>query len=541
MKNETERSHPTFMENWRLYLSDCCTNSSMHGFKFLGERNRSVVERFLWLLILAICVFFCIINILEAYYKWQLSPVVVSFATTETPVWEIPFPAVTICPEVKAEKKYVNFTELVLMTKRGEQLNQQQKKHLKYMSFICSNEWRDHIWEDGDLISEDFYEFLFEVHPKADETIDECLWIGRNCTGSIRSLFTPIITQDGICYSFNLLDRNDIFRDDVAHNYYNSRNIPNQRSSNWSLEKGYGDELDQDAMPRRTFIPGIVGGLQLTFWGESNNLDYICSDALQGYKVSIHGPSQIPFTDESYFRVGLNEVLVAAVRPMIVSTSKQLEGYHPDSRKCYFPEEKRLTFFKQYDQYNCVHECLSNYTLRRCGCVSFHMPRLNSTPICGHGKNVCVARSAAALFMVNKNKSEPDDSDEPDFVEKCDCRQTCSSLSFATEISQTEWRWQKRERALSEDGSRKKMKDEYSKLQIFYKDLQFITSERNELFGLMDFLSSCGGLFGLFMGFSFISLIELVYFFSLRLFCNYKKYGSHYWSGDADLLELKVE
>lgn len=55
--------------------------------------------------------------------------------------------------------------------------------------------------------------------------------------------------------------------------------------------------------------------------------------------------------------------------------------------------------------------------------------------------------------------------------------------------------------------------------------MQFIASERNELYGNMDFLASCGGLLGLFMGFSFISIVEILYYLSLRLFCNILNIG----------------
>lgn len=46
----------------------------------------------------------------NVYTKWDQSPVIVSFAEKSTPVWEIPFPAVTICPETKAKVELLNFT-----------------------------------------------------------------------------------------------------------------------------------------------------------------------------------------------------------------------------------------------------------------------------------------------------------------------------------------------------------------------------------------------------------------------------------------------
>lgn len=55
---------------------------------------------------------------METYKKWVRSPVIVTFATKQTPIWQIPFPAVTICPETKAKSSvydisdgFYNFTE----------------------------------------------------------------------------------------------------------------------------------------------------------------------------------------------------------------------------------------------------------------------------------------------------------------------------------------------------------------------------------------------------------------------------------------------
>lgn len=47
----------------------------------------------------------------KTWIKWDLSPVIVSFAQSPTPVWQVPFPAVTICSETKARQSVFNFTE----------------------------------------------------------------------------------------------------------------------------------------------------------------------------------------------------------------------------------------------------------------------------------------------------------------------------------------------------------------------------------------------------------------------------------------------
>lgn len=43
--------------------------------------------------------------------------------------------------------------------------------------------------------------------------ISECKWMGDefNCS----DIFTPLVTDEGICYTFNMLDRNELFREDM--------------------------------------------------------------------------------------------------------------------------------------------------------------------------------------------------------------------------------------------------------------------------------------------------------------------------------------
>lgn len=61
-----------------------------------------------------------------------------------------------------------------------------------------------------------------------------------------------------------------------------------------------------------------------------------------------------------------------------------------------------------------------------------------------------------------------------------------------------------------------------SRLSIFFKEAQFLTSKRSELYGTTDFLANCGGLLGLFMGVSTLSIVEIIYFCTVRLITNLK-------------------
>lgn len=77
-------------------FSDFCSNSTVQGVKYFGEKNRNWIERFFWVVAFVVSAFGCSIMINKIYDKWQQTPVIVSFADKSTPVWQIPFAAVTI-------------------------------------------------------------------------------------------------------------------------------------------------------------------------------------------------------------------------------------------------------------------------------------------------------------------------------------------------------------------------------------------------------------------------------------------------------------
>lgn len=74
-----------------------------------------IPNRIFWVTTFLIGLYLSWILIWDTWEKWNESPVIVSFAEKATPIWAIPFPAVTICPETKFYTKKLNFTETYRM------------------------------------------------------------------------------------------------------------------------------------------------------------------------------------------------------------------------------------------------------------------------------------------------------------------------------------------------------------------------------------------------------------------------------------------
>ncbi|KAF5291426.1 hypothetical protein FQR65_LT01737 [Abscondita terminalis] len=501
----TKKPYPGFRKNFAAYFSQYSDNTSIHGVRYLGQYKRNIIERLLWSLVLLTSLFLCVMLIVSTYEKWVTSPVIVSFAKTSTPVWKIPFPAITVCPETKTRQRLQLFNQV---------------------SLVCNNK----VHEKGDkTIDYDAIDALAKVAPQFGELLWQCKWLNENRTCS--DLVTPVLTEEGICFTFNMLDRDELFTENVFHSGSFSQH--GVKTLKWSLEKGYADELGLETFPRRAVASGQKACFSLLMTMYEPDLDYLCKGAVQGFKILLHSPAETPRVSQQYFRAPLNQEVIVAIKPDMITTSDSLRDYTPESRHCYFANEKYLKYYQIYTQKNCEVECLTNITLQICNCVAFYMPRSNTTKICGPGSVSCIKEAHTEMFSrevnvgLNKYKNSKD---------ACKCLPSCSSLTYNAESSQADFNWPKVFEAFKVNFS------EFpgvamTRVYFFFKEQQFITSERNELYGFSDFLASCGGLLGLFIGFSSLSIIEIFYFITIRLMTNVKRYGRHFWSGSIELIE----
>jgi Amiloride-sensitive sodium channel len=96
----------------------------------------------------------------------------------------------------------------------------------------------------------------------------------------------------------------------------------------------------------------------------------------------------------------------------------------------------------------------------------------------------------------------------------CKCLPACTTISFESEVFVA-----KLNESTSNEGHNLDLKEfEYSQINVYFKENSFFKSQRVELYGATDFLATCGGLLGLFLGVSVISFLEIAYFCTIGLF-----------------------
>ncbi|CAH2092886.1 unnamed protein product [Euphydryas editha] len=424
----------------KQYFVDYTANSNLHGLKYIGEKERTPVEKIFWLLMFTCCVVFCAYLIQKVWVKWNDSPVIVSFAETSTPVWQIPYPAVTLCPEIKTMQTVFNYTKYY---------------HLEETNFTTEE---THLFEDVSVACTfDLYlrmngrnfshgnetvENIKKVSPKIDDVIMGIKWKGVLYDEPILS---PILTEEGYCYTFNTIDADQLLRTENLNTDYTYLELSN-KSQTWTLENGYPPNTPLETYPHRGLGYGENAGLILLLLANKKNFDYLCSGPTQGFKILLHNPAEFPRLSQQYFRIPIAQDVVVAVKPKMMTTSEGLKPYDSTRRQCYFPNERYLKFFKVYTQTNCENECLTNFTYARCSCVHFGMPHGPEMKVCSLGKKTCMINARMELVTIEIQNNLEDAMHADDTIgearrvaTKCKCLPACTSVEYEAETSQADF------------------------------------------------------------------------------------------------------
>ena len=80
-------------------LSAYCSSTTVHGLSHVGNKSLPVVDRILWLAVVAVFGSCAVYISSEVYQEWRSNKVVTTLKETELPVTQLDFPAITICSE----------------------------------------------------------------------------------------------------------------------------------------------------------------------------------------------------------------------------------------------------------------------------------------------------------------------------------------------------------------------------------------------------------------------------------------------------------
>ncbi|XP_073844566.1 pickpocket protein 28-like [Musca autumnalis] len=299
-----------------------CSNTSIHGFQYFGQQ-RPLKEILFWIIIFIITLYFCISIIVKVYVKWSETPVIVSFSEKSTPIWNIPFPRVTICPETKrainrtTDPSYYDLIQTLgsyIDNDKGEYYaNYSRHEHEEILTLL-------HICQPGidgilmlpnttDTDTIDYVKNLNNMLPDFQKYFFSCKWFGQDTP--CKDLLTKIYTDEGICYTFNNLKADDLYRDIVVRSQMKAANFSNRADTlTWSLEKGYVPGSDLQTYPQRVLSSGSTAGFQIFLQSFSHESDFTCTGPSQGYKIMLNSPDDVPSATKHFVRISMDKEIL---------------------------------------------------------------------------------------------------------------------------------------------------------------------------------------------------------------------------------------
>ncbi|KAG5865086.1 hypothetical protein JTB14_034780 [Gonioctena quinquepunctata] len=208
----------------------------------------------------------------------------------ETPLQKIPFPAVTICPRAKISQEYLNLTDLFGRKYENLPVTLEEEKQLNLASTICDF-YASHTTSNITR-EEDFFDFLKK---SSTSYFDYCQYLGQEVDCS--EIFTPILTEEGICYSYNILDRNDIYRENTIPIFPDFHKT--HPTKHWNVEEGY-TAREVETYPKRALRTGVKNSLMVALNVRISDLEYECPSDESGYRVTLHSPFNIPEVPDNF-------------------------------------------------------------------------------------------------------------------------------------------------------------------------------------------------------------------------------------------------
>ncbi|KAH8238226.1 hypothetical protein KR032_001299 [Drosophila birchii] len=471
-------------------------NSTLHGLKYIAEESITIPERVFFGIAFVLVVILSGFFISNVYMKWSASPIIISTSAKQKLTSNMPFPAITICNLNQAllskvdriSRTSTNFSLLMGLCDQGGDTT---------ISYIGT--WKY------------FKAILVEVAQPCEKMLLYCSFGSREEECSL--LFNSILTDDGLCCNFNALDPSYLIRnysDDVRWEPAQ----PNMRYEpiDWTPEKGYARKLPEFYYPRTSGGTGIRMGLTVVL--NASIAEYYCTKSMSvGFKVLVHNPAELPKVSNYGFVVTAGREARIPIEPVYEDALPTIRSIKKSVRRCLFSDENDLAYYRAYSRKNCELECEAKLLLRECSCVLYYLPRIDPMArVCGPNDNACTDRVQTEIESSLTNLS-------------CEsCWPGCFELTYKATLSTASIVADPRFQA-GENLPDYLFKGPYSNasemsiLHFYYMSNIFRSTTKSEMFGFTEFLSNTGGLLGLFMGFSIFSVIEIVYYITVRPYC----------------------
>nr|CAD7417475.1 unnamed protein product [Timema poppensis] len=246
-------------------------------------------------------------------------------------------------------------------------------------------------------------------------------------------------------------------------------------------------------------------------------------------QISVNNPYGFPAASETIHVASIGQVSVSA---NVMHATSRVRTMSVVNRRCLYHDERSALGMHTYNEQNCVGECHLNHSVQYCNCSPYFYPTRDSIKSCDVIGYMCLAAFNEVFNYVKPAENNPY-FDNSTLGMVCDCMSDCHSVDYISEIYTTDY------------GSKINFsKEKNAFVDVHFKQPTSVMYRTDIVFGWLELMGnyqqmhltvnrmphvvigvaarslevSLGGLAGLFLGCSMLSGVELLYFFTIRLF-----------------------
>ncbi|XP_019773445.1 sodium channel protein Nach [Dendroctonus ponderosae] len=224
---------------------------------------------------------------------------------------------------------------------------------------------------------------------------------------------------------------------------------------------------------------------------------------LNGRKqVYILGPLEVPSTVTSkrdFIQVVPSSKTKRTFNLKDIENEPEVKSLNIHQRKCRFAEENYLDVINSYSYSACLMQCRKDAQLRKCGCAHHLMPNLTYEKHCNFSGLACLQQNLRELTV-----QKPPGSTKIGL--ECSCLPSCMEIQLDVVTEETF-----------------DVPEEFGMLELALEKLPTERFKRNVVKGHLDVVVSIGSASTLFVGASFLSFVEIIYYLIFLPFNNYIK------------------
>ncbi|XP_055842009.1 pickpocket protein 28-like [Episyrphus balteatus] len=190
---------------------------------------------------------------------------------------------------------------------------------MEAVSQVCLSHWLESL-EYGNKFANasNLIAALEDINMAFDEMFFYCKW--RN-SASYCNEFKKLVTEEGLCYSFNAFHPKDIYREEVfLYDYLVDEFDQENQTLEWNLEDGYDKQAGPETFPYRVLGAGSRGGLFMSLKGNQANQDLLCRGPVQGFKILLNTPGEVPQVSQQFLQIPFNQEVSISIKPKIITT-----------------------------------------------------------------------------------------------------------------------------------------------------------------------------------------------------------------------------